>query len=617
MTPRAASGTPGRGGRARRGPAPAGLPGWWASYRDAVALGYRAHPRAVVGQIALAVLQALLMPAAVYAMARLVDALADGDATRAVTAGTALALTAALIWGTLFGFVRLIFLVLFHTNRAADRELMSLMGERPGLDHHERPDYLDEVQRIREERWLLGSTVNWTAQWLRSLTTVVGGAVLLGQVHPVLLLFPLVTLVAMGAAARAAAIEIRAQETSSGQERQRRHLFEVATAAESGKELRIFGSADAVARRHHDAGRAVVAVRNRAQWRAVVPGAVEGVLTAAAMAGGIGVVLHLALRGDATAGDLVLLIGLIGMVATAAGGLAQHTVRLLRIGRLGQRIAWLRRQEGSTDDGRGHEPAPGRLETGIVLEDVSFSYPGAERPSLDGVTLELPAGSVVALVGENGAGKTTLVKLLAGFYRPTAGRVLVDGRPLEAIDRGAWQSSIGATFQDFARFELTGLETVGVGDLGRDLDEAAVRAALDRAGTGDVVGALPAGLATRLGNRWDEGTDLSTGQWQKLAAGRGRMREHPLLVVFDEPTAALDPQTEHDMFERLSATARAGRDRGAVTVLISHRFSTVSMADLIVVLDRGRVAEVGSHADLVQLGGIYAELAGLQSAAYR
>lgn len=593
-----------------------GHPGWWTSFRGALALGYRAHPRAVVGQVVLAVLQALLMPTAVYAMARLVDALADGDARLAVVAGTGLALTAALIWGALFGFVRLIFLVLFHTNRAADRELMTLMGEQPGLDHHERPEYLDEVQRIREERWLLGSTVNWTAQWLRALVTVVAGALLLGQVHPVLLLFPVVTLLALGTAARAASLEIGAQERSSGQERQRRHLFEVATAAESGKELRIFGSAEAVAARHREAGRAVVAVRNRAQWRATVPGVVEGVLTATAMAGGMAVVLHLALSGAATAGDLVLLIGLIGMVATAAGGLAQHSVRLLRIGRLGRRITWLRHQ-GSSGGASGDEPAPERLHDGIVLDDVSFTYPGSEKPSLDRVSLSLPAGTVVALVGENGAGKTTLVKLLAGFYRPTAGRVLVDGCRLEDLDRGAWQGSIGATFQDFARFELTALQTVGVGDLDHPFDHVAVRAALARAGTGDVVDALPAGLATRLGNRWHEGTELSTGQWQKLAAGRGRMRESPLLVLFDEPTAALDPHTEHAMFEHLAESARAGRSSGTVTVLISHRFSTVSMADLVVVLDRGRVVEVGAHADLLRLGGVYAELAGLQSAAYR
>jgi len=257
---------------------------------------------------------------------------------------------------------------------------------------------------------------------------------------------------------------------------------------------------------------------------------------------------------------------------------------------------------------------------GIELRDVTFRYPGAAggRPVLDGVSLALPAGGVVALVGENGAGKTTLVKLLCRFYEPDGGAVLVDGDDLRRVPLEAWRARTSATFQDFARFELLARETVGVGDLPRIDDRDAVAAALRRAAADDVVPALPRGLETQLGKAWPGGAELSGGQWQKLALGRGMMRPRPLLVVFDEPTAALDPQTEHALFERLAAASReGGRSAGTVTILVSHRFSTVRMADRIVVLDGGRIREQGAHAELMGRDGIYAELYRLQSRAYR
>lgn len=221
-------------------------------------------------------------------------------------------------------------------------------------------------------------------------------------------------------------------------------------------------------------------------------------------------------------------------------------------------------------------------------------------------------------MGDNGAGKTTLVKLLAGLYVPTAGRIRVDGTDLSTLDPDRWRRRVSAAFQDHARWEFSVHETVGIGDLDAVEDAEAVSAALDRAGAGDLPETLPAGLDTQLGAHWPGGIDLSGGQWQKLAIGRGMMRRSPLLLLLDEPTAALDAETEHHLFERWTVAAREVREAtGAVTVLVSHRFSTVRMADLIVVLDQGRIVESGTHAQLLSRQGLYAELFELQAASYR
>ena len=226
-----------------------------------------------------------------------------------------------------------------------------------------------------------------------------------------------------------------------------------------------------------------------------------------------------------------------------------------------------------------------------------------------------PISAVVALVGENGAGKTTLVKLLCKLYEPTSGRILVDGRPLGRMDADAWRSRLAGAFQDFFRFEFTAQRSVGLGDLPYLDDRPVVSSAVSRAGAEDVVSRLPEGLQSQLGAGWAGGQELSFGQWQKVALARGYMRAEPLLLLLDEPTAALDAETEHALFERYANAARRS-SVGGITVLVSHRFSTVRMADLIVVLNGARLVEVGSHDELVQRGGVYADLYRIQAAAY-
>jgi ATP-binding cassette subfamily B protein len=291
-----------------------------------------------------------------------------------------------------------------------------------------------------------------------------------------------------------------------------------------------------------------------------------------------------------------------------------------------RRLAWLEDYAASLV-ASADQPVPVRLKHGIRFEHVSFAYPGTDRLVLDDVNVELPAGAVVAIVGENGAGKTTLVKLLAKLYEPTSGRILVDGVELARMPADEWRTRLAGAFQDFFRFEFRARHTVGVGDVPRLDDEPAVVTAVARAGADDVVGRLTAGLETQLGPTWPQGVEVSFGQWQKLALARGFMRDQPLLLVLDEPTAALDAETEHALFERYAAAARrkgspvadgaSVNDHGRITILVSHRFSTVRMADLIVVLDGARVAEVGTHEELMSRSGPYAELYGIQAAAYR
>jgi len=244
---------------------------------------------------------------------------------------------------------------------------------------------------------------------------------------------------------------------------------------------------------------------------------------------------------------------------------------------------------------------------------VSFAYPGSDRPALEQVSLTLPAGSVLGVVGVNGAGKSTLAKLLTGLYPPTSGRVLVDGRPVEP---GELSLATAGAFQDYCQFQFRAYETVGVGDLPQVDDEQAVAAAARRGRAEDVVARLPAGWRTQLGEVFD-GARLSKGEWQRLALARGLMRPAPVILVLDEPTAALDPQAEHDIFAEFAAHARRVAEiNGAVTILISHRFSTVTMTDQIVVLDGGRLVEQGSHDELMSRRSRYRSLYQSQARGY-
>ena len=417
-----------------------------------------------------------------------------------------------------------------------------------------------------------------------------------------------------------------ARERTAERLRLAKHLLELATSTGPVRELRLFGAEDEILRRQRGAWDEVTTAMWRAQLKAAVYRAAGQGFFALGYGGAIAAELYSALHGHASAGDLVLVITLAVQVSVQVSGTLSVLSLLQVAARTTDRIGDLRAvaaaapasSAGAALAGAA-DPAgvPGRLTRGITLEDVSFTYPGAERPVLSGVSMDIPAGSVLALVGENGAGKSTLVKLLCGLYQPTSGRILIDGQDLAGLDPARWRSRVATLFQDFHRIELTLGESIGHGDIGRAGDTEAVSAAAGKARADRVLRAVPGGLAGYLGHSYCDGTELSGGQWQTVGLARTLMRQHPLLLILDEPAAALDASAEHDLFERYaSSAAQAGREDGGITVLISHRFSTVRMADLIAVLDHGQLTECGTHRELMTARGLYAELFTLQARAY-
>lgn len=493
-----------------------------------------------------------------------------------------------------------------------EHRLIGVSAGTDSIEHLERPDYLDRLDPLRQEAWIVHWTLESLAEALGAFAQTALTVALLASVHPALLLLPLFGIPALLVARRSSLREKRAEEQAAAHRRRQRHLVQLGTDAAPGKEIRVFGLGQELLRLSREEWQREHRIRARVAWQGT------GWQAAASAFFAVGFVLALLLvarsvaSGAASAGDLALTLVLARTMSQNLGLTIGMTRWLVACLATGQRYVWLvdrYRAERDRTAGR-HAVVPAPLRHGIELRGVTFRYPGTDRVILRDVSLALPAGAVIALVGENGAGKTTLVKLLCGMYEPTGGEIRIDGTTLADLDLREWRRHCTGAFQDYARFELTVREAITIGDLDRHDDRGAALRALTEAGAEELRDLLD----TQLGTTWPGGTELSGGQWQKLALARSLMRPDPLLTVLDEPTANLDAPTEDELFARY---ADVSRRPGGVTLLVSHRFSTVRTADLIVVLDSGRIREQGSHAELMRRRGGYAELYELQARGYR
>ena len=502
-----------------------------------------------------------------------------------------------------------------------DQELIALAAGVPGIEHHERPEYLKELELLSGARVSLSQTAGSVFEVGAIVIRSAGTILLLAGLHPALAVLPLFAVPSLIAGRRATLLRERVMEESAENSRLGVALFDIATTAAPAKELRLFGFGDEVLARHRASWTGHYDALFRAQAKGALFTTAGWLFFTMGYTGAIAFVTVRAVAGDLTIGDVYLAMNLAAQVNGQVAQFVSTYSWSVQTMKAARRYLWLRTYAADARSAllvEGLTPPPERLVEGIEFERVTFRYPDTDADILQDVSLRIPAGSTVALVGENGAGKTTLIKLLCRFYEPTSGSIRIDGVDIRRIAIDSWRDRLSAGFQDFARLELLAREAVGVGAVASIEDEGAVAAALDRAGSPDLVGQLPAGLATQLGKSFEDGNELSMGQWQKLALGRAMMRTEPLVLILDEPTASLDAPTEHALFERYAGAAREfASATGSITLLVSHRFSTVRMADLIVVIEGGTVTEQGTHDELVRLGGTYAELYELQARAYR
>jgi len=584
-----------------------------------VATGFRAAPWTAVACLAMSV------GAAVAAVTYSVGFRVLIDGAIAHAAGR-IALGAALIAGLFTASWLLMILAGTEGTLLTDRANL-VLGVRiarvaatvPTLEHFEHSGMLGRLEQLTSNRRTLAGASRQLISLFGQTLRAVGIVVLLATIYLPVLLVPLLALAPALSDRWAARLQRRADDAMAEDRRLLDALFSLATGADSARELRTYGVTAALARRHAALGERV---RRRAVRAAVTSSALEAagwLVFAAGLVGAIVVLVLRAAHGQVSPGQVVMSVSLLRRAQTQISR-STDTAGSFNTGiaTAGQ-LLWLEDHAAAAQPAQHRRAAvPSRLRTGIRLSDVVFAYPGAQEPALGPIELELPAGRTIALVGENGAGKTTLVKLLCGMYRPTAGQITIDGLDLQALDAHEWRGRVSAAFQDFVRFQLRLGESVGVGDLAHIDEPDVVRSALARADSGALEHELPDGLGSWVGTRFTGGRELSGGQWQRLALARGLMRGSPLLVVLDEPTASLDAPTETALFDRYAEASRAAAAaQGTITLLVSHRFSTVRSADLIVVLEGGRAVESGSHDELMRARGTYAELFELQARAYR
>lgn len=595
------------------------MPGALRSMWRALKRGYVAEPALLTISFTLALLAAL--PDALYAvwLGLLGYGLIESNSTYVWVGALGMGASATLTWALKVISDRTQRRFRDRVSIALESLVARLQASTVTIELHERAEFLDRLSVLREQVFTLDHmymSIFSTVGWILRLGVTLA---ILAVIHPALLALALFAIPSLSSSLWRAGLERNVQEKYASADRLAHHLFDIATSAPPGKEIRLTGFSNELVERRRNAWERWY----RPVARARIGSGIYSSLAWSIFGFGFVLAIVFVVYGlEAPAAQTLILIGagsrLAGYISATVGELGF----LRGIWMDGsKRLAWLE-DYAAEQLAEATEQAPATLSQGIEFNQVSFKYPGTDRYALKNISFALNPNSVVAIVGENGAGKTTLVKLLARMYLPTEGQIKIDGKDLSKINPLSWRERLAGAFQDFFRFELPAKTTVGIGDESNMNNGSAVTNAVDRAGATDVVEQLKNGIETQLGPGWPDGVEVSFGQWQKLSLARGFMRTEPLLLLLDEPTAALDAETEYALFERYAQGIRSNSNgevdsSGRITLLVSHRFSTVRMADQIMVMDGASLVEMGSHKELMQQDGQYAKLYETQAAAYR
>jgi ATP-binding cassette subfamily B protein len=585
--------------------------------RLAISLAWAASPRSLMKFSLLGIVNATMSPTSVYLGATLVNRIADGR-VRALQIGDLLPIIAGL-WlatglqralGAYMGYGRNLFVR--RVELEAERRLL-IQASKVDLGHFDNSDWHDRLARAkRDVSWRPGD-LTWSVLGLSgNIVTIVLMASLLASLHWLLVVL------ALGAAGLSLVLERRVTAklyeffyNETPEERERGYLSDLLVQPRTTKEIRAYVLSDYLVDRHRNLSENLFAERARMYRLATRVSLLSGLVTGTTLAAAYLFVASRGLSGAIDPGGVVLVIGaftaLAGTLANISGtfiSVDQHTTFLddyfsfLAIGPIVPVPAKPR-----------HLPAV--LSDGIEFDRVTFTYPGGTEPAVADLTLHIRSGELVALVGENGAGKSTLVKLLLRFYDPDAGTARVGGVDLKEVDPETLRSRIGVLFQDYASYEFSVRENVVMGRPDGPIDDGRVMEALRDARSDWLLKKMPRGLDSKVGRLFEGGHDLSGGEWQRLALARIMYRDADIWIL-DEPTSSLDPEAEAGIFAELKENLK-----GRIGIVISHRFSTVRIADRIAVIADGRVKEMGTHDELLRANGRYAQLFELQAAGYR
>jgi ATP-binding cassette subfamily B protein len=495
-----------------------------------------------------------------------------------------------------------------HINTAIIRKALAL-----DLHHFEDASFYDKLQNARREAdFRATGIVNGSFMIAQNAITLISFAALLLAFNPwiTLILFG-ATVPAFIAQGRFSRLYFRLLTWRAPEFRRMQYIEHLLTVDNSAKEVKLFGLGEPMLQRYSETFweffNEDVSLARRRSLISFGLGLLANLSYYAAYAW----IIFIAITGTITLGGMTLYLALFRQSQGTVQGLFDNINRLYENGLFMDNLFGF--LELTPQMSRSAQPiaVPARFQQGLEFRDVSFRYPGREDWALRGINLTIAPGEKVALVGQNGAGKTTLIKLMTRLYDPTEGQILLDGVDLRDYDPEQLRLKIGVIFQDFVRYQLTARENIGFGQIDQLNNQSRIDGAAQRGGADDVITELPKGMDATLGNWFQDGHELSGGQWQKIALSRAFMRDGEVLVL-DEPTAALDAEREYEIFQRFRELTE-----GKIAVLISHRFSTVRMADQIIVIEGGQVREQGSHAELLALGGAYARLFEMQAEGYR